>query len=80
MNGFRGQLIHTFNKNEGALEHSAYFEEISHRHNIILVGDMMGDLNMADGIENINVLLKIGYLNNVVCAFLSSYQNVILPG
>ena len=66
MTGFKGDLIHTFNKNEGALEHSKYFEEISHRHNIILVGDMLGDLNMADGVENINVLLKIGYLNDVV--------------
>ena len=66
MIGFQGQLIHTFNKNEGALEHSSYFEEIRHRHNIVLVGDMMGDLNMADGIENVNVILKIGYLNKVV--------------
>ena len=66
MNGFQGQLIHTFNKNEGAMEHSAYFEEISHRHNIILVGDMMGDLHMADGVDNINTLLKVGYLNDAV--------------
>ena len=66
MDGFKNQLIHTFNKNEGSLEHNAYFEEISHRHNIILVGDMMGDLNMAHGVDNINTLLKIGYLNEPV--------------
>lgn len=66
MDGFQNLLIHTFNKNEGALEHTAYFEEISHRHNVILMGDMMGDLNMASGIDNINVLLKIGFLNEPV--------------
>ncbi|CAK8698404.1 unnamed protein product [Clavelina lepadiformis] len=66
MVGFDGLLIHSFNKNEGALVHSEYFEEISHRHNIILLGDMMGDLHMADGVQNINSILKIGYLNQNV--------------
>ncbi|XP_077972938.1 cytosolic 5'-nucleotidase 3-like [Styela clava] len=61
--GFKGDLIHTFNKNESALEDNDYFENVKHRHNIIMMGDMLGDLTMANGVPKMNVCLKIGFLN-----------------
>jgi len=64
--GFKGELIHIFNKNEGALCHSEYFNDIRHRHNVLLLGDSLGDLHMADGVEEISTCLKIGYLNDKV--------------
>nr|XP_039256046.1 cytosolic 5'-nucleotidase 3-like isoform X2 [Styela clava] len=61
--GFKGELLHPFNKNESALEGDPYFEEIRHRHNVILLGDSIGDLTMANGVPGVNVSLKIGFLN-----------------
>ena len=40
--GFRGELIHVFNKNESAVHESDYFENLSHRDNIVLLGDSLG--------------------------------------
>ncbi|XP_071038301.1 7-methylguanosine phosphate-specific 5'-nucleotidase isoform X2 [Parasteatoda tepidariorum] len=61
--GFKGNMIHTFNKNLSSVENKDYFEQLSGRNNIILLGDSLGDLDMAEGAENVNVTLKIGYLN-----------------
>lgn len=66
MCGFEGQLIHTFNKNEGALNNCQYFSQIDERRNVLLLGDSLGDLRMADGIDNLEICLKIGFLNSKV--------------
>ena len=60
--------IHMFNKkapNQDGLEE---------RKNIVLIGDSLGDVRMADGIEDINVVLSIGFLNKNVEANLSEYK------
>lgn len=70
MVGFQGELIHTFNKNESGIHRSDYFERLRGRSNVILLGDSLGDLRMADGAaSNANVVLKIGFLNDKVCIF-----------
>lgn len=66
--GFKGDMIHIFNKNEGAIHRSDYFLDLAHRENIILLGDSMGDLRMADGATSNKDLLKIGFLNDKVVA------------
>ncbi|KAK9876559.1 hypothetical protein WA026_013935 [Henosepilachna vigintioctopunctata] len=60
--GFRGKLIHIYSKNEHALEGTDYFEVISKRNNVILLGDSIGDAGMADGLPDTNAVLKIGFL------------------
>ena len=75
MMGFEDEIIHTFNKNENAVHKSAYFEQLKTRSNIILMGDSLGDLHMADGVQENSAQLKIGYLNEKVrfqTLFLSS--------
>lgn len=74
MCGFQGNLIHTFNKNESALENSSYFDKMADRKNVILLGDSIGDLRMADGIKNMETCLKIGYLNAKVDEWLEEYK------
>ena len=69
MVGFQSDLIHTFNKNKNAIKKSDYFNSIKHRHNIILLGDSLGDLTMADGAYNVKNILKIGFLNTKVTFF-----------
>uniref|UniRef100_A0A8D0HAM5 5'-nucleotidase n=1 Tax=Sphenodon punctatus TaxID=8508 RepID=A0A8D0HAM5_SPHPU len=66
LRGFKSPLIHTYNKNNTVLENTEYFQQLSARTNIILLGDSMGDLTMADGVANVHHILKIGFLNDKV--------------
>lgn len=79
--GFKGELIHVFNKNETALSKSDYFELLSHRDNIILIGDSIGDITMANGTTCCRNILKIGFLNDQNShrkeAFLDAFDIVI---
>ncbi|XP_035671284.1 cytosolic 5'-nucleotidase 3-like [Branchiostoma floridae] len=61
--GFHDPLIHIFNKNKSVLPDESYFTEQRKRTNVILLGDSPGDLQMADGVPNVENVLKIGYLN-----------------
>ncbi|XP_036609898.1 7-methylguanosine phosphate-specific 5'-nucleotidase isoform X2 [Trichosurus vulpecula] len=64
LQGFKGNLIHTYNKNSSVLEDSKYFEQLQAKTNILLLGDSMGDLTMADGVSSVGNILKIGFLND----------------
>ncbi|NWV00273.1 5NT3B nucleotidase, partial [Upupa epops] len=63
---FKGPLIHTYNKNNSVLQGTEYFQQLSSRTSIILLGDSMGDLTMADGVPSVESILKIGFLNDKV--------------
>ncbi|MGH0143362.1 UNVERIFIED_CONTAM: hypothetical protein FKN15_028142 [Acipenser sinensis] len=82
LQAFKGELIHTYNKQEGALKNSGLFNQQTGSRNIILLGDSMGDLSMADGVENTENILKIGYLNDKVEErqeqYLNSYDIVLV--
>ena len=60
----------------GCIEHGDFLEAAlpEERKNIVLIGDSLGDVRMADGIEDINVVLSIGFLNKNVEANLSEYK------
>lgn len=66
LRGFKGELIHVYNKHDGALRNTEYFKQVKENCNIILMGDSMGDLSMADGVPNVENILKIGFLNDKV--------------
>jgi HAD superfamily hydrolase (TIGR01544 family) len=63
LNGFKNshRIIHVFNKNEHAIENE-YFRILEGRSNVILMGDTIGDALMADGVKNIEIVLRIGFL------------------
>ncbi|TSN21179.1 Cytosolic 5'-nucleotidase 3A [Bagarius yarrelli] len=73
LKGFKGELIHMYNKHDGALRNTEYFKQLKDNSNIILLGDSLGDLNMADGVPNVENLLKIGFLNDRVEERLEKY-------
>jgi len=59
---YNSEIIHTCNKNEiHAMRHS-YKKQIKNKSNVILLGDMIGDASMADGIKHENII-KIGFLS-----------------
>jgi len=71
--GFKGELIHSLNKHQSAIHKSDYFKHIEARENVILLGDSLGDLRMADGAANMKYCLSIGFLNDKIEERLSSY-------
>lgn len=71
--GFKGEVIHMFNKNQSSIHNSEYFNQLKHRNNIILLGDSLGDLQMADGVPQPANVLRIGFLNHKVEESLPKY-------
>jgi cytosolic 5'-nucleotidase 3 len=72
--GFDGPLIHTLNKNAGTLATSP--EPWAHdpaRDHVLLLGDNLGDVHMADGLVYA-ARLSIGFLNDRVQQNLSAYR------
>ena len=47
----------------------------SQRKNVILMGDSLGDLDMAAGVKDPECVLTIGFLNKNIEASLPKYQN-----
>ncbi|XP_067281680.1 cytosolic 5'-nucleotidase 3-like [Pseudorasbora parva] len=81
LQAFKGELIHIYNKREGALLNGEHFKELKSRCNVLLLGDSLGDLDMADGVMDLQNILKIGYLNDKVDerrqSYLKSYDIVL---
>ncbi|XP_047427416.1 cytosolic 5'-nucleotidase 3-like [Mugil cephalus] len=82
LRAFKGELIHIYNKREGALLNTGHFQELRTRPNVLLLGDSLGDLTMADGVQDMENILKIGYLNDKVeerkQSYLDAYDIVLL--
>lgn len=49
-------------------KNSSYFQQLQGKTNVLLLGDTMGDLTMADGVPEVENILKIGFLNDKVGA------------
>jgi len=73
--GFKGDFIHSLNKHQRA--NSEYFKQSSvrERENVVILGDSLGDLCMADGATNRRNCLTIGFLNDRVSDKLNSYMD-----
>lgn len=75
LRAFSAPLIHTFNKRDGALSHAAGLPELKGRGNVLLLGDSLGDLTMADGVSEPDNVLTVGFLNDQVEQRKESYFN-----
>jgi len=71
--GYKGKIIHTFNKGEVAIKNDLHFNYIKDKKNVILLGDSLGDLDMAKGVDH-NVVLKIGFFNKGDDRLLEKYK------
>lgn len=79
LKGFKGELIHVYNKHDGALRNTEYFKQLKDNGNIILLGDSLGDLTMADGVPSVENILKIGFLNDkVLISFLIAENRTVV--
>ncbi|KAJ3309404.1 hypothetical protein HDV04_006191 [Boothiomyces sp. JEL0838] len=57
--GFQDPLIHSLNKNEAGMSESVHAQKVSNRDNVVLMGDSISDLQMADGFLNHDVELLL---------------------
>ncbi|OQV22384.1 Cytosolic 5'-nucleotidase 3A [Hypsibius exemplaris] len=74
--GFQKELIHTFNKHEIFSHHQTdYFAKHEERRNVLVMGDMMGDLKMADGMRAKEDVLTVGFLNSKIQKCFPEYRD-----
>jgi len=66
-------IVHNFNKDETLLQNYPFFGEIKEKKNIILLGDSLGDIDMARGFDHDNIL-RIGFLNDNIKENLDRYE------
>lgn len=65
--GFEGTLIHSLNKSASAILETDFWKQcqFEKRHNILLLGDSLGDSKMADGLDfKEDEIVRIGFLND----------------
>ena len=68
--GFEADLIHSLNKDYEHVQRQrqrgqavVQGMEAPHRKNVILLGDSVGDVRMVHGLEDVDTLLKVGFVN-----------------
>jgi len=59
---FEGPLFHVFNKGSFDLKGTDYGKLVKDRRNVIICGDSLSDLQMADGVKY-ETCLSVGFLN-----------------
>lgn len=82
VDGFAPQLIHATNKNESLLKNTEHYKLLEGRANVILMGDTLTDIEMAEGMKHNNVL-KIGFIPNAIakenlCEFVKAYDIILV--
>eukprot|EP01138_Halocafeteria_seosinensis_P002393 gb/GECG01002450.1/.p1 GENE.gb/GECG01002450.1/~~gb/GECG01002450.1/.p1 ORF type:complete len:346 (+),score=29.97 gb/GECG01002450.1/:1-1038(+) len=79
--GFSDPLIHMFNKDDRHIKYTSYYNRLRERQHVILLGDGMGDVDMARD-EDHDMVLRIGFLNQesdqLLRQFSHKYDLIIL--
>lgn len=71
--GVKEPIIHSYNKNETIVHELPLYDKIVSRKNILLLGDSLGDVHMADGFAYENII-RIGFLNHDTPEHRQQYQ------
>jgi len=58
--GYKGKIVHVFNKDESQIKGTPYFSKIASRRNVVLLGDSLGDLKMVGQIPY-DKIIKVGF-------------------
>ena len=74
---FFDPLVHMYNKTaEHLADKTEYQAAVSERPHVLLLGDSLGDVTMADGQAKVpDVVLRIGFLNSKVDDLLEQYMD-----
>ncbi|KAJ8674987.1 hypothetical protein QAD02_010773 [Eretmocerus hayati] len=76
LDGFKNsdRMIHVFNKSKHSVANE-YFKILRGRSNVVLMGDTIEDSQMADGVEETETVLRIGFLYERVEESLPSFKD-----
>lgn len=80
LTGFKGNLVHTLNKNSRVIQDSGSWPRVKDRTNVLLLGDNINDVQMADGL-NVTDIINVGFLNDRVerlSQYMERYDVVLL--
>lgn len=75
-------IIHAMNKDEVIFKELPFYNDISNRKNVLLLGDSLGDLKMIKGVDY-NNLISVGFLNEKIKENLDLYKkffDVVISG
>jgi cytosolic 5'-nucleotidase 3 len=72
---YKEPIIHVFNKGETAIQDFPIFDKVRGKSNVILIGDSLGDVKMAEGFDY-EEIIKIGFLNSDIDNALDDYEKV----
>lgn len=78
--GYKSKIIHTFNKNEAQINGTKFAKEVENKTNLLLLGDGLGDLDMAKGLSH-ETIIKICFFNENtenINSFKKEYDVLIL--
>ncbi|XP_011406096.1 PREDICTED: 7-methylguanosine phosphate-specific 5'-nucleotidase-like [Amphimedon queenslandica] len=74
---FTEPVIHSYNKGLTSLtRYPQLVKKLKDRSNVIVIGDSQGDPFMINGLENIDNVIKIGFLNQKKEALLTVYEEL----
>ncbi len=73
--GYKEPIVHVFNKDETTIQNFPIFDKVRGKPNIVLIGDSLGDVKMAEGFDY-EEIIKIGFLNSNVENLLGDYEKV----
>eukprot|EP00607_Mallomonas_marina_P008902 CAMPEP_0182423000 /NCGR_PEP_ID=MMETSP1167-20130531/8885_1 /TAXON_ID=2988 /ORGANISM="Mallomonas Sp, Strain CCMP3275" /LENGTH=372 /DNA_ID=CAMNT_0024601569 /DNA_START=84 /DNA_END=1202 /DNA_ORIENTATION=+ len=82
--GFEDLVFHVFNKRATSISHTSFLlrSDLSHRENLLLVGDSLGDPHMSEGLScKAENTIKIAYLNDHLerlPSYLEAFDLIIL--
>jgi len=68
------ELIHMYNKSQ-SIQKISCGDKFSGRKNVVLLGDSLGDLKMADGVKDPEAVLTVGFLNKNIEKSLETYKD-----
>lgn len=71
---YKDGVIHIFNKSETEVKNKEFLASIKERKNIILLGDIISDLGMSEGLDH-DTVITIGFLNENVESKLELYKS-----
>jgi len=89
LTGFEDPVFHVFNKRADTILHTPFFRDndLASRSSVVLLGDSLGDLSMAEGLKQPeDVLIAVGFLNDRpderLPDYLAAYDVVVIgdPG
>lgn len=76
LSGFHDDIIHSCNKGAQSLGGDEMRDALEGRDTVLVLGDSIGDVHMANSLEDVSSIVRIGFLNRNVESNLDLYRRI----